>query len=371
MTLREGRASQLLPQLNDLSSFDGVISRVESDEIHQRIAASGLPFVNVSGTNFSKRIPWVTVNNESVVRLVIQEFRNCGHTEFAFFGPVRGSWSCQRESGFRKLVLEMGLTFCGSFVTDLEKAQTDAEILRIGNWLKAMPPRVAIMAANDVCGNHLLKSCYTSGFAVPDQFAVIGVNNDELLCELSYPTLTSVSPNTEKIGHKSAEILNQLMSRKVVSPKEILVEPLGIESRRSTDSAAGADPFVELAFRYIQQHACDGINVEDVLKVVPMSRTSLESAFRQLVGRSPHREITRIRLERARRLLLDGKMPIAEVAQRCGYSTVDYFSAAFITEGRHFSDRISRNEFLRPRAASTLRTSFRLAEPARKGWQRP
>lgn len=329
MTLREGCSSQLLPFLDDMSSYDGVIARIECSEVHQRIKAATLPFVNVSGTNFDQQVPWVTVNHESVARLVVQEFRNNGHTDFAFFGPVRRAWSCQRETCFQKLVSDKGLNFCGTFLTHPEKSQEEAEIRRISDWLKGLPIPTAVMAANDVCGNQLLKCCHAKGLSVPDQLAVIGVNNDELLCELSYPTLTSVSTNTEKIGYESAELLNQMMSGKVVPPQSIRVEPLGIESRRSTNTTAGADPFVGLAFRFIQQHACDGINVEDVLKLVPMSRTALETAFRQFIGRSPHHEIARIRMERARRMLAESELPIADVARRCGYSTVDYFSAAF------------------------------------------
>ena len=342
MTLREGRSTDLLPRLDNVASYDGVIARIECGEIHQHLQATGLPFVNVSGTNFDQQVPWVTVNHESVVRLVVQEFRNNGHTHFAFFGPVRRAWSCQRETCFQKLVADKGLTFCGTFLTHPEKSQDEAEKRRVGDWLKSLPLPVAIMAANDVCGNKLLQCCHAEGFSVPDQLAVIGVNNDELICELSYPTLTSVSTNTEKIGYESAEILNQLMSGKKVSDKPVRVEPLGIESRRSTDNTAGADPFVGLAFRFIQQHACDGINVEDVLKLVPMSRTALETAFRRFIGRSPHHEIARIRLERARRMLAESELPIADVARRCGYSTVDYFSAAFKrTEG------VSPSEFRR------------------------
>lgn len=329
MTLREGRSSDLLPLLDDLSSYDGVIARIECGDIHQRIKASSLPFVNVSGTNFDPQVPWVTINHESVVRLVVQEFRNNGHTHFAFFGPVRRAWSCQRENCFQKLIAEKDLAYCGTFLTHPEKAGDEAELQRIQDWITSLPHPVAIMSANDVCGNLLLRCCHAAGLSVPNQVAVIGVNNDELLCELSYPTLTSVSTNTEKIGYESAEILSQLMSGKNGSSKPVRVEPLGIESRRSTNSAAGADPFVGLAFRFIQQHACDGINVEDVLKLVPMSRTALETAFREFIGRSPHHEITRIRMERARRMLAESELPIADVARRCGYSTVDYFSAAF------------------------------------------
>lgn len=332
ITLHEGGRDVLLKMLDDVSVYDGVIARIECNQVHQRIDATNLPFVNVSGTSFSNRVPWITVNNESVIRLVIQEFRNNNHTNFAFFGPVRHLWGCHREKIFRQQISEAGCRFQGSFFTPLETSENSGQVQTLEKWLKTLPKPVAIMSANDACGYQLLKVCHNACIAVPDQISVIGVNNDELLCELSYPPLTSVSTNTERIGHKSAEILDKLMSGQEVSDRQIEVEPLGIERRRSTDSTAGADPFVELAFRFIQRHACDGINVEDVLKVVPMSRTALESAFRQLVGRSPHHEISRIRFERAHQLLAEGELRVADVAKLCGYSTVEYFSAAFKRE---------------------------------------
>jgi LacI family transcriptional regulator len=164
------------------------------------------------------------------------------------------------------------------------------ETQRLRKWLKMLPKPIAVMAANDFCGHRLLNACQDEAINVPEQVAVIGVNNDELVCELCFPTLTSVSTNTEQVGHKAAEVLDQLMAGATFTQRKIEIEPLGIEPRQSTDRTAGADPFVVLAFRFIQQHACDGINVEDVLKVVPMSRSLLESSFRQLIGRSPHHE---------------------------------------------------------------------------------
>lgn len=332
ITLREGGRSIQLPLLDDVSPYDGIIARIECKELHERIAATKVPFVNVSGTRFNDRVPWVTVNNESVIRLVVQEFRNNHHTNFAFLGPERRTWGCFRETEFRRQVSNLGCRFHSSFFTNFEQSDAAEENQRIENWLKTLPNPIAIMAANDMCGYQLLKACYQAGISVPDQISVIGVNNDELLCELSFPSLTSVSTNTQRIGHKSAEILDQLMSGKKVRESKFQIEPLGIEPRRSTDQAAGADPFVSLAFRFIQRHACDGINVEDILKVVPMSRTSLDAAFRQFIGRSPHHEISRVRIERARQLLSEGKFLVAEVASRCGYSSVEYFSAAFKRE---------------------------------------
>ena len=330
--LFEENQNDLRSLTRTLSASDGIIVRTESKKLHERILSLRIPSVNVGGTSFSDQVPWVSVNNEAITRLVFQEFRNNQHTQFAFFGPERRTWACDRETGFQRIVTESKQSFHGSFAIKIDAPQKAAEHEQLTSWLQNLPKPIAIMAANDVCGHRLLVACHDAGIKVPEHVAVVGVNNDELICELSLPSLTSVSTNTERIGHKAAELLDLQMSNQPLSEFKVKVEPLAVEARRSTDHMAGADPFVGLAFRFIQRHACDGINVEDVLKVVPMSRTSLESAFRQLVGRSPHHEISRVRVERARRLLLESHLRVAEIARRCGYSTVEYFSAAFKRE---------------------------------------
>ena len=344
ITFHEGGKKTQLSRLNDASTFDGIIARTESDEVHRRITATRLPFVNVSGASISDKIPWVTVNNHSIVRLVIQEFRNIGRTNFAFFGPERKAWGCDREKEFRRQLDSSIEHFHSSFFIKAQQLETSEESNRIKEWLLKLPKPIAILAANDISGYQLLKACYVAELSVPDQVSVIGINNDEVLCELSYPSLTSVSTNTERIGHKAAEVLDLLMYGRKVTAHKFEIEPLGIEPRRSTDHTAGTDPFVGLAFRFIQRHACQGINVDDVLKVVPMSRTALDLAFRQFVGRSLHQEISRIRIERSRQLLLETDLRVADVASRCGFSTVEYFSAAFKREVGH-----SPTEFRRKR----------------------
>ena len=162
--------------------------------------------------------------------------------------------------------------------------------------------------------------------------AVIGVDNDELLCELSDPPLSSVIPNSHRTGYEAAKLLDEMMRGKTARGETHLIPPLGIATRQSTDVLAIEDRNVARAVRFIRQHACDGINVKDVLKEVPHSRTLLESHFKKLLGRTPHEEILRVKLNRVKQLLTDTDLSLEQIAQRAGFPHVEYLSVAFHRE---------------------------------------
>jgi LacI family transcriptional regulator len=164
---------------------------------------------------------------------------------------------------------------------------------------------------------------------VPDEVAVIGVDNDELLCELSHPPLSSVVPNTHRTGYAAAALLDEMMSGRPAEGLTHLIAPLGVATRQSTDVLAIEDRNVGLAVRFIREHACDGINVRDVLKAVPQARRQLEGRFKALLARSPHEEIVRVQLNRVQQLLADTDLPLSEVAERAGFAHVEYLSVVF------------------------------------------
>jgi LacI family transcriptional regulator len=189
------------------------------------------------------------------------------------------------------------------------------------------------MACYDIRARHVLDACRRVGLAVPDQVAVVGVDNDEFLCNLTDPPLSSVAPDTRRTGYEAAALLDRLMSgREKSRGQSTFVQPLGVVARRSTDVLALADPDVSAAVRFIREHACDGIAVKDVLDEVPLSRRVLEGRFRKLFGRTPHDEIARVRFERVRRLLRETSLPLAEVAQRSGFRNAEYLATAFRRE---------------------------------------
>src|SRR3954447_13908646 len=159
----------------------------------------------------------------------------------------------------------------------------------IGQWLLTLPRPVGVMGAYDIRARHVLDACRRVGLPVPDQVAVVGVDNDEFLCSLTDPPLSSVAPDTRRTGYEAAALLDRLMSgRERRRGQAIFVEPLGVVTRRSTDVLAVGDGDISAAVQFIREHACEGIAVKDVLAEVPLSRRVLEDRFRKLLGRTPH-----------------------------------------------------------------------------------
>jgi LacI family transcriptional regulator len=200
---------------------------------------------------------------------------------------------------------------------------------RVAGWLKKLPKPLGLMACNDIRGQEVLSACRAAGITVPEEVAVIGVDNDEMLCELSDPPLSSVSLDTERIGYEAAALLDQMIAGKKNLDLPILVLPAGIITRRSTDVLAIEDRHIANATRFIRERACVGIDVSDVLKFVPLSRSTLERRFLRLLGHSPKEEILRTRLDRAKQLLAETDLSLAQVADKVGFQHPEYLSVIF------------------------------------------
>jgi LacI family transcriptional regulator len=164
---------------------------------------------------------------------------------------------------------------------------------------------------------------------VPEDVAVIGVDNDELICNLAHPPLTSIVQGTEEIGYRAAELLNALMNRRTGKNAHLLVDPVGIITRESTDLVASEDAVASAALAYIRQHAVEGIQVVDVAQASGVSRSTLDVRFHRVVGRSVHEEIQRNQLNAAQQLLATTNLPVEEVARRAGFSSAQYMNAVF------------------------------------------
>jgi LacI family transcriptional regulator len=199
----------------------------------------------------------------------------------------------------------------------------------VARWIKSLPKPLGLMACNDFRGIQALDASRRVGIAVPEEVAVIGVDNEELACKLAYPPLSSVVPHARSIGYEAAALLDCLMSGEPEPTTELSIPPVEVISRLSTDVNAIADPGVAEAMRFIREHACEGIGVIDVLSRVPVSRSVLQRRFRSLLGRSIHGVIAGVRLQRAKQLLVETDLPLSVIAQRTGFSHVEYLCAAF------------------------------------------
>jgi LacI family transcriptional regulator len=188
------------------------------------------------------------------------------------------------------------------------------------------------MACNDDRARQVMEACKIAGLHVPEEVAIIGVDNDDLVCNLSHPPLSSIALNFERSGYEAAELLDKLMTGEKMADQRIVVRPTHIVTRQSTDILAIEDREVAKAVRFIRQHSKEPIQVSDVVDAVLVSRRSLYHQFRRVLGRSPNEEIRRTRVEQIVRMLVETNLPVSKIAFALGYSSVAHIARYFRQE---------------------------------------
>jgi LacI family transcriptional regulator len=317
-----------------LASWDGqgIIVRGENRRMAEAVAKLSLPAVDMTPSRLLPQAPWVKSDDAAVARLAAQHFFERGFRNFAFCGNPRFNVSNRRREYFQIYVRDHGHS-CHVFKSADETLNDDLEIDAIGRWLKELPKPVAVFAFNDGRGQQVLDGCRRAGLAVPEEVAVLGVDNDEVLCALSPPPMSSVILNPRRGGWEAAALLMRLMNEEKIPPAEHFIPPVDVAIRQSTDILAVDDPQMTRALRYIREHACEGIGVKDVLRHCPMARRVMETRFRKLLGRTPRQEIVRVQINRVKELLVGTSLPVAEIAERAGFDP-EYVSIVFKQETR-------------------------------------
>lgn len=309
---------------------DGIIAHVGDQRLVPMLARADKPVVNTSSSLNVKSIPSVLIDNVAVGRVAAEYFLQRGHSTFAFCGDGR-SYSQHRREGFFQVLRQHGHDSA-----DLEKdcprdVLSNWMLLRshLRDWVLGLPKPIAIMACNDVVGRELILVCQQAGITVPEEVAVVGVDNEELFCSMLHPPLSSVDIPAERVGYEAAALLHRMIKGRRPPEQPILIPPIGVTVRQSSELPDIPDPRVAQALEFITGHAHEPISVKDVLQHVLVSRRSLERAFLGILNRSPGAEISRAHLELAKRLLLRTDLPIAEVAVRSGFTSASMLSTVW------------------------------------------
>lgn len=313
---------------------DGIIARVDSAQAATVLRRAKIPVVDVSADRPSSEFPRVSIDNAAVARMAVAHLKDKGVRHFAFIGDKRFIWSRQRAAEFRRLMATETKP-CRIYKEPAAAADSqgsDSELRSIARWLQGLPRPVGVVACYDNRALQVLEAAQLCGLAVPDDVAVIGVDDDEVLCHLCSPPLTSVLPNARLTGYEAAGQLSRLMQGEKFASLTRCIEPIRVVERQSTDASAVSDPKIAAALRYISEHACDGIDVSDVLRAVPVSRTLFDRRFKVLLGHSPHQHIVNRRIERAKNLLIDTDLSIAVIAELAGFLNASYLSTTFRRE---------------------------------------
>jgi LacI family transcriptional regulator len=257
-----------------------------------------------------------------------------GFQNFAYCSFGKMYWSRGRYESFRKRVAKAGFkTHFYEQAKARPQHSIQKELTQMADWLKSLPKPVGLMTCCDDCSLHIIEACKIAELNVPEQVAVIGVDNDEWVCKLSNPPLSSIALNFERGGYNAAELLDKLMKGKEKMKNQfIMVEPMHPVLRQSTDILAIEDTEVVNAVRYIRQHVKEPIQVSDVTRVTSLSRRSLERRFRAILGRSIHDEIRRVRAEQIVRMLIDTNLPVSRIALELGFPGVEHIARLFRKE---------------------------------------
>lgn len=342
----QGRGSNPPPWWNGWQG-QGIIARIENKKIEKAVTRKKIPVICVSASGLGKDFPTVISDSEAVSSLAADHLIERGFRFFGYCGDIRFGWSETHGRNFERALKNQGFD-CYHFKTTMAHiTDHDAEHRDLVKWLKSLPKPIGLMACFDSRGQQLLECCRQAGIKVPDEAGVIGQHDDSLLCELCDPPLSSVIPNPHRAGMHAASLLHRRLKGRTVKPATVTIPPLGVSCRQSTDFVSSGDPELSRAMQFIRDHALEGINVSDLLDNIPMSRTLLERKFRSTFGRSPYEAILAIRFRQAELFLARSDMRIAEVAEKSGFASAEYFSAVFRKKAgmspRDFRDKFGKS----------------------------
>lgn len=310
---------------------DGLIARLQNRRLAEQVAAVGVPVVDVLGVAPEAGFPLVHVNDAAIARLAAEHLLERGIRSFGFLGIAGENWSERRRDA---LLARLRAASLPCLVLEIPRhASTGSTWDRVeeelAHWVERLPKPAGVMVSSDQLGPLFLAACRRAGADVPHEVAVIGVDNDEPLCEVCNPPLSSVRAGHELVGYEAARLLGRLMDGLPPPREPLLAQPQGIATRLSTESLALSDRQVIAALRVIREQATLGIGVDEVARRCGLSRSVLQRRFRRLLQRSVHEEILRARLERARVLIAETSLPLAEIAEQTGFRHQEYLGAVF------------------------------------------
>jgi LacI family transcriptional regulator len=340
LNVAPGHLDQVLPKAKSWKGA-GIIARIDSPKMEGLIRSTGLPFVASSVSESRQRTPGdkfgeIRTDSEAIARMGAAHLLEVGLRRFAFCGFANCAWSTLREKAFLQFSKDGGYPCSAHHIALanwmqrpnwIESWQLEQPIMV--KWLQSLTKPVGLMACNDVCGREVLQACAAAGLRVPDEVAVVGVDNDEMMCELSNPALSSVALDIEKAGYNAAQLLDGLMRGQPAGGQIVWVRPTHVASRGSSDAIVQEDALVGGALQFIREHAGRPISVGDITDELRISRRTLERRFFDATGHTVIYEIMRCRLQRAKLILMETNLPCHKVAVEAGFGSLKTFHRCF------------------------------------------
>ncbi len=311
---------------------DGVIARVNSSAMATHLRLRRIPVVNVSGIEIPGAVfPRVCTNLAASARLAAAHFLDRGFRHFAYFSLLGVDYVAAHQRAFVEAIQAGGGDFASFAVKPQAGAEPDwrLDLVILGEWVKRLPKPLAILCWNASGAREMVFACQEVGVQVPEEVAVLSQADDEMLCEASQIPISGVRVAADVIGFQAAKTLEQLMAGRPAPAEPLVISPLSVMTRQSTDTLAVRDPVLVKALSYIRQQATLPVLVSDVARHTGVSRRALERRFLEVLQRTPAQELRRHQFERARQLLTDTNLPMPEVAEKSGFGSQAYLAAAF------------------------------------------
>ncbi|MGI9428419.1 MAG: XylR family transcriptional regulator, partial [Bythopirellula sp.] len=314
---------------------DGIIANFDDPKLAEVIRRKRVPAVGFGGgAGFTgKRTRYLATDDIAIGVMGAEHLLERGFTRFGYCAMPRTSrnqpWSECRGRAFQATVEQAGWecsVFCDSESVSLEWGRLRDALCQ---WIESLQRPIGVMAAYDMRAFHILEACRELNIRIPEEVAVLGVDNHELVCELAEPSLSSIIQGGFQVGAEAARLLDCMMAGEASSGMATTIPPVGVAVRSSTDILAIEDDQVAGAIRYIRQCACDGIQVTDVVNRASVSRVTLENRFKRVLGRTLHAEIKRVQIDRVKELLRTTDLPMHRIAQQSGFEYVEYLSNLF------------------------------------------
>lgn len=324
--------------INQLS-IDGIIADFDDPKTVELLQNTLIPTIAVGSSykqvDFYPHFPYVATDNAALVEMALSHLQDKGLSQFAFYGlqvNTHKHWSIERRDAFVELMEKNHYPIYLYEGVQVRAQNWLEEQQKLIVWLKSLPSHTGIIAVTDARARHLLQACEYSKIAVPEELCVIGIDNEELIQYLSRVSLSSVEQGAREIGYQAAKLLHKLLNGQKVPSTPILIPPITVHTRNSTDYRSLSDPLVIQAMHYIRHRACHGIKVEQVLDHLEISRSNLEQRFKNEMDRTIHQVIHEEKIARAKNLLEQTDISIQEIADICGYPSVQYFYSVFKKE---------------------------------------
>jgi LacI family transcriptional regulator len=305
----------------------GIITNAADDQSIAMLGDLGIPVVNFSGAKPEPTFPTVRIDDHRVGSAAAEYFLNLKLVDFAFWLDNPEGYAMRRKEGFFSALRAAGVADSHlHFLAPVNTLDWQARDRTFGDWMAGLPKPVGLLAGNDLQAYYLCDIARDIGLDIPNEIALLGVDNDSLICELATPSLSSMRIPSRAVGAAALAVLADLLEGRPAPTEPIRHPPRGIVSRGSTDMLAIDDADIVAAVRFIREHATEGISVPDVLRAVPLSRRTLERRFSEIFGRSPAAEIQRVQLERVKRLLENSNTTMSEVARQSGFCSAQYMA---------------------------------------------